>query len=170
MNSTCPKTRAVPFLTPQLLALGLKSRTQLGQWTSPWTWPNKKGRSDLPFSREVIFLTPKSLSSQGSSLAPKSGSGFHPGLGQIKKAEHQRLLSKERSQKCSAFFKKQALSEDDLSSWQDKSSSQKGWVSIDRSMVAALPSTTPRPAHKSSTDDLGPPLCQVNEEERLSAL
>ena len=45
---------------------------------------------------------------------------------------------------------------DDLSSWQDKSSSQKGWVSIDRSMVAALPSTTPRPAHKSSTDGLGP--------------
>jgi hypothetical protein len=26
------------------------------------------------------------------------------------------------------------------------------------------------PSHKSSTDDLGPPLCQVNEEERLSAL
>ena len=48
---------------------------------------------------------------------------------------------------------------EDLSSWQDKSSSQKGWVSIDRSMVAALPSTTPRPAHKSSTDDLGSALC-----------
>ena len=49
----------------------------------------------------------------------------------------------------------------DLSSWQDKSPSQKGWVSIDRSVVAALPSTTPRPVHKSSTDDLGHPLCQV---------
>ena len=58
------------------------------------------------------------------------------------------------------------LSWDDLSSWQDKSSSQKGWVSIDRSVVAALPSTTPRPVHKSSTDDLGPPLCQVNAQER----
>ena len=55
--------------------------------------------------------------------------------------------------------------EDDLSSWQDKSSSQKGWVSIDRSVVAALPSTTPRPVHKSSTDDLGPPLCKVDERE-----
>ena len=65
-------------------------------------------------------------------------------------------------------FKPKSL--DDLSSWQDKSSSQKGWVSIDRSMVAALPSTTPRPAHKSSTDDLGPPLCQVNEEESYSVL
>ena len=37
-------------------------------------------------------------------------------------------------------------------------------------MVAALPSTTPRPAHKSSTDDLGPPLCQVDEEESHAAL
>ena len=46
----------------------------------------------------------------------------------------------------------------------------KGWVSIDRSMVAALPSTTPRPAHKSSTDDLGPPLCQVDTQESYSAL
>ena len=32
---------------------------------------------------------------------------------------------------------------------------QRGWVSIDRSVVAALPSTTPRPVHKSSTDDFG---------------
>ena len=54
---------------------------------------------------------------------------------------------------------------DDLSSWQDKSSSQKGWVSIDRSVVAALPSTTPWPVHKSSTDDLGPPLCHVSDQE-----
>ena len=53
----------------------------------------------------------------------------------------------------------------DLSSWQDKSSSRKGWVSIDRSVVAALPSTTPRPVHKSSTDDLGSPLCQVSDRE-----
>ena len=37
------------------------------------------------------------------------------------------------------------------SSWQDKSSSQKGWVSIDCSVVAALLSTTTRPVHKSST-------------------
>ena len=44
---------------------------------------------------------------------------------------------------------------DDLSNWQDKSSSQKGWVSIDRNVVVALPSTTPWPVHKSSTDDLG---------------
>ena len=54
---------------------------------------------------------------------------------------------------------------DDLSNWQDKSSSQKGWVSIDRSVVAALPSTTPRPGHTSSTDDLGPPLCLVSDQE-----
>ena len=53
----------------------------------------------------------------------------------------------------------QVFNSSDLSSWQDKSPSQKGWVSIDRSVVAALPSTTPRPVHKSSTDDLGPPLC-----------
>ena len=46
----------------------------------------------------------------------------------------------------------------------------KGWVSIDRSMVAALPSTTPRPAHKSSTDDLGPPLCQVDTQESCPTL
>ena len=48
---------------------------------------------------------------------------------------------------------------DDLSSWQEQIIQSKGWVSIDRSVVAALPSTTPRPVHKSSTDDLGPPLC-----------
>lgn len=59
---------------------------------------------------------------------------------------------------------------EDLSSWQDKSSSQKGWVSIDRSVVAALPSTTPRPVHKSSTDDLGPPPCQVSDRESREAL
>ena len=32
-------------------------------------------------------------------------------------------------------------------------------------MVAALPSTTPRPVHKSSTDDLGPPPCQASGRE-----
>ena len=47
----------------------------------------------------------------------------------------------------------------------DKSSSQRGWVSIDRGVIAALLSTTPRPVHKSSTDDLGPPLCQVGDQE-----
>ena len=77
------------------------------------------------------------------------------------------LIKKGRARKVKLF----ALSQspcgcvDDLSSWQDKSSSQKGWVSIDRSVVAALPSTTPRPVHKSSTDDLGPPLCKVGDRE-----
>ena len=47
----------------------------------------------------------------------------------------------------------------DLSSWQEQIIQSKGWVSIDRGVVAALPSTTPRPVHKSSTDDSGPPLC-----------
>jgi len=37
-------------------------------------------------------------------------------------------------------------------------------------VVAALPSTTPRPVHKSSTDDLGPPPCQVSERESREAL
>ena len=46
-----------------------------------------------------------------------------------------------------------------------KSSSQRGWVSIDRGVIAALLSTTPRPVHKSSTDNLGPPLCQVGDQE-----
>ena len=79
----------------------------------------------------------------------------------------QKRQSRQLSTKREATLPFQPKRLDDLSSWQDKSSSQKGWVSIDRSMVAALPSTTPRPAHKSSTDDLGPPLCQVNEEEKL---
>ena len=47
----------------------------------------------------------------------------------------------------------------------DKSSSQRGWVSRDRGVIAALLDTTPRPVHKSSTDDLGPPLCQVGDQE-----
>ena len=37
-------------------------------------------------------------------------------------------------------------------------------------MVAALPSTTPRPVHKSSTDDLGHPLYQVSVQEMASTL
>ena len=82
----------------------------------------------------------------------------------------QKRQSRQLSTKREATLPFQPKRLDDLSSWQDKSSSQKGWVSIDRSMVAALPSTTPRPAHKSSTDDLGPPLCQVNEEESYSVL
>ena len=42
----------------------------------------------------------------------------------------------------------------------DKSARQKGLVSIDRSMVAALLSTTPRLKHKSSTSDLAPQHCR----------
>ena len=37
-------------------------------------------------------------------------------------------------------------------------------------MVAALPSMTPQTAHKLSTDNLGPPLCQLDEEESHTAL
>lgn len=40
----------------------------------------------------------------------------------------------------------------------DKSNSRKGLVSIDRSEVAALLSTTPRPKPRSSTNDLASPL------------
>ena len=47
-------------------------------------------------------------------------------------------------------------------------SASKGWVSIDRSVVAALPSTTPRPVHKSSTDDLGPISDNVKKIETTS--
>ena len=47
----------------------------------------------------------------------------------------------------------------------NKSSSQRRWVSTDRGVIAALLSTTLRPVHKSSTDDLGPPLCQVGDQE-----
>lgn len=57
----------------------------------------------------------------------------------------------------------------DLSSWQDKSSSQKGWDSKDRSVVAALPWTSPRLVHKSSTDDLRQSLYLVNSPENAVA-
>ena len=52
----------------------------------------------------------------------------------------------------------------------DKSSIERGWVSIDRGVIAALLSTTPPTVHKSSTDDLGPPLCQVGDQESCSHL
>jgi hypothetical protein len=37
-------------------------------------------------------------------------------------------------------------------------------------VIAALLSTTPPTVHKSSTDDLGPPLCQVGDQESCSHL
>ena len=49
--------------------------------------------------------------------------------------------------------------------------SQKG-LSLNRSQCGSCSTkvTTPRPVHKSSTDDLGPPLCQVSEEESRRSL
>ena len=122
--------------------------------------PNKKGKvcyweQTLPNGN---FSNTQKNNTNKKGTSPK-GRGTTPPR---TKQKRQSLLS-EREQ--TLPFQPKSL--DDLSSWQDKSSSQKGWVSIDRSMVAALPSTTPRPAHKSSTDDLGPPLCQVNEAEKL---
>ena len=114
---------------------------------------------------QVVFLTPSQLTLNAKSTSWDQGV-LCPS-DQIKKAEH--FDQSQSTLLFSSFFFQPNFS-DDLSSWQDKSSSQKGWVSIDRSMVAALPSTTPRPAHKSSTDDLGPPLCQVDEEESHAAL
>ena len=42
-------------------------------------------------------------------------------------------------------------------SWKQTNLLVQGWVSIDRSEVAALLSTTPRPKTRSSTNDLAPP-------------
>ena len=73
--------------------------------------------------------------------------------------ESEKKITKTHQQKWTSQTTPTFRHPDDLSSWQEQIIQSKGWVSIDRSVVAALPSTTPRPVHKSSTDDLGPPLC-----------
>ena len=96
----------------------------------------------------------------------RAGSHSLPGpihqlpLGDRVRQKKLKTLNEKRTGPISPASKKHCpRHQDDLSSWQEQIIQSKGWVSIDRSVVAALPSTTPRPVHKSSTDDLGPPLC-----------
>ena len=68
------------------------------------------------------------------------------------------------------FFELKKLNRRLVQADKNKSSSQRRWVSTDRGVIAALLSTTLRPVHKSSTDDLGPPLCQVGDQDSCAHL
>ena len=101
-----------------------KARTLYLYWGKAlWLWSKLKFSLRISVEFSKLENPRTNLSPQKTSLAPRTCENKDlQEIWQIKKAEPPSISSRTLPLK---FFFKQALSEDDLSSWQDKSSSRK---------------------------------------------